>query len=310
PGNLYLAVDENVNTVQSENVHRLIIVSFLDQLHVKYRLSIHDQRAMNGESKTPDQSAQLPRLSPQLSALHRHIGHTNRRAEPAFSSGPCFAHRFARRLHHRVVNFFKLHARPAHPDERDERSQYFVCALAELIDARIAHHSLQREIGEVRRAPKNLEHVIDALPEPLRREHLQHCGLKHVIFQATIDERPCHRSHRFHRISVGGDPGDFLLHQLEFAQCLVELFPRVRVLDGHFQTGFRCAGAASAERRAPEIKHRQRHLKTFAYWPENIFLWHFDVAQREPSSRRAADSHLRHARLQYFEPRHVRRYKK
>ena len=82
------------------------------------------------------------------------------------------------------------------------------------------------------------------------------------------------------------------------------------MLDGHFQTGFRCAGAASAECRAPEIKHRQRHLKTFAYWPENIFLWHFDVAQREPSGGRAADSHLRHARLQYFEPRHVRRYKK
>ena len=131
---------------------------------------------------------ELARISAELLALHRHIRDTDRRAKPALARGPRFAHPIARRFHHRVVDFLELHARSAHADQRDERSEHFVCALADLVNSRIAHHALQRKIGHICRAAMDLEHIVDAFPKPLGREHFQHRRLEHVIFQTAVDE--------------------------------------------------------------------------------------------------------------------------
>src|SRR5207302_9877408 len=90
----------------------------------------------------------------------------------------------------------------------------------------------------------------------------------------------------------------------------VELFPGVRVLDRELQTGLGRTGATRAECCAAEIEHRQRDLETFPWRSENIFLWHFNVAQRETPRRRATDSHLRHSLLKHLESRHVGRHEK
>src|SRR5262249_52079357 len=157
-------------------------------------LAIHDQRAIDGDVKTPDQAAKLPAVRAKLLALYRYIRHAHCRAEPMLAGFPRFCDAtLAGRFHHGVVDFLELHARPAHADERDERSEHFVRALTDLVDARVAHHSFQWKIDKVCRAAMNLKHVIDAFPETLGREYLQHRGLEHVIFQTTVDERSCDR---------------------------------------------------------------------------------------------------------------------
>ena len=97
---------------------------------------------------------------------------------------------------------------------------------------------------------------------------------------------------------------------MKFAKGFVELLTRVRVFGRQLQTSLGRAGAARAERGPAKIEHGQRDLQTFAHRAENIFLWDFDLAERETSGGGAADSHLRHARFEYFEARHVRRNQK
>src|SRR5436305_4239913 len=220
---LNLTVNSTKNTGGSKKVHSRVRDSFLDKLHVENRLTISDQRAIDGKIKISNQTAESPRVRAKLFALRGHVRHTNSRAEAVLSGCPRFTNSIARWLHHRVVNFLELHPRPAHPDQRYEGSQYFVCAFADLIDSRVSQHSFQWQIGEVSRAAINLKYVVDAFPEPFCREHFQHCSLKHVILKASVDERRGHRGHRFHRVSVSRDPGNFLFHQLKFAQCFVEL---------------------------------------------------------------------------------------
>src|SRR5437660_12755367 len=97
---------------------------------------------------------------------------------------------------------------------------------------------------------------------------------------------------------------------MKIAERFVELFSGVRVLDRQLQTRLRRAGATRAEGCAAEIEHRQCDFKTFPLRSENVFLGNFDVAQCEPSSRRAADSHLWHSLLEHLESRHVGRDQK
>ena len=61
---------------------------------------------------------------------------------------------------------------PRIPDQRDKRSEHFVRTFADLVDPRVAHHSLQRKIDKIRRAAINLEYVVDAFPKTLGREDL------------------------------------------------------------------------------------------------------------------------------------------
>src|SRR5262249_26066178 len=93
---------------------------------------------------------------------------------------------------------------------------------------------------------------------------------------------------------------------MKITECFVELFPRVCVFDGQTQTSLCRTGATRAECCAPEIENRQRDFEAFAWRPEDVFLWNFDIAQRESASRRAPDSHLRHPGLEHFEAGHVR----
>ena len=62
----------------------------------------------------------------------------------------------------------------------------------------------------------NLERVVDD-SIALGREDFEHRGFEHVILEAAVDERRRHLGHRFHRVDVGGDAGDLLLHQIEVA---------------------------------------------------------------------------------------------
>ena len=89
---LNFAVQAAENTGRGEKIHRRIRDPFLDKLHVENRLAIRDQRAVDGNIKTPDQSAELSRMRAKLVALHWHIGNANRRAEAILSGGPRFAH--------------------------------------------------------------------------------------------------------------------------------------------------------------------------------------------------------------------------
>src|SRR5262245_29237689 len=77
-------------------------------------------------------------------------------------------------FHHRVINFLELHPRSAHTDECDKRSEHFVRAFADLVNARVAHHSFHWKIDKICRAAVNLKYIVDALPQPLRCEHLEH----------------------------------------------------------------------------------------------------------------------------------------
>src|SRR6266481_8412849 len=97
-GKLDFAVLTAQHTSRGEEIHRRIRDPFLDKLHVQNRLAITNQRAVHSEIKTPDQAAELARMSAELLALHRHIGHTDPRAEPVLSSGPRLAHPIARRF--------------------------------------------------------------------------------------------------------------------------------------------------------------------------------------------------------------------
>ena len=97
---------------------------------------------------------------------------------------------------------------------------------------------------------------------------------------------------------------------MKIAEGLVELLPRVRVFDREFQASLRRAGATRAEGRPPKIENGQRDLQTFAERSENIFFRHLHLAHRESPSRRAANSHFRHARFENFESRHVGRNQK
>ena len=72
---------------------------------------------------------------------HRHLRHFDRGAEALQAGAPGFRPVLPPRLEHRVVDFLELHARPAHPDERDERGEHFVAAFADLVDPRVAQHS-------------------------------------------------------------------------------------------------------------------------------------------------------------------------
>src|SRR5215472_7683343 len=177
---LKFAVQTAENTGRSEKIHRRVRDPFLNKLHIEDWLAIGDQRAVDSEVKTPDQPAELPGVRAKLLALHRHIRYANRRAETVLASGPRFAHLLARWFHHRVVNFFELHAGSAHADERNERREHFVRAFPDLVDARVAHHSLQWKIGHVGRAAMDLEYIVDALPDSFGREHFQHRSLEHV----------------------------------------------------------------------------------------------------------------------------------
>src|SRR5436853_6846504 len=97
---------------------------------------------------------------------------------------------------------------------------------------------------------------------------------------------------------------------MKIAKRFVELFPGVRVLDRELQTGLGRTGATRAECCAAELEHRQRDFKAYPLWSENVFLWNFDVAQREASGRRATDSHLRYPRLEHLESQHIGRHEK
>src|SRR4029077_980904 len=166
-GKLDFAVLTAQHTSRGEEIHRRIRDPFLDKLHIQNRLAITNQRAVHSEIKTPDQATELARMPAEPLALHRYVGHSDRGTKPAFPGGPRFAHPIPRRFHHRVVDFLELHARPAHPYQRDKRSEHFVRAFADMIDARVTHHSLQRKIDKICRTAVNLKHVVDAFPEPL-----------------------------------------------------------------------------------------------------------------------------------------------
>ena len=196
----------------------------------------------------------------KLLALNRHIRNTNGRAQPVHPRSPRFAHSIPGRFHDRIVDFLELHSRPAHPDESDKRSQHFIAAFTDLVDTRIAQHSLQRKIDKVSRAAINLKCVIDHFPKPLSREDFEHGRLDHVILQAAVDERRCNRGHCLHRVSVCRHAGDLLFHQVKFTKRFVELFPRMRVLDRQAQTGFGRSCATRAKCRPPKIEHCQCHF--------------------------------------------------
>src|SRR5437773_1478381 len=135
-----------------KKVHRRAGNSLLNKLHVEDWLAIRDQSPIDGEIKTPNQAAELPRMRAKSLALNRHIRNTNRRAQPVHPRSPRFAHSIPGRFHDRIVDFLELHSRPAHPDESDKRSQHFIAAFTDLVDTRIAQHSLQRKIDTASRA--------------------------------------------------------------------------------------------------------------------------------------------------------------
>ena len=239
-------------------------------------------------------------------AADRHRGRVQcgTRAIPA--SAPCLA-KMANGMMHGVPDFLELHARPAHPNERDERREHFVRPLADVIDPRIAQHAFEWQVGEVRRAAVDLERVVDDLPQRLGREDLQHRRLDHVILQPAIDERRGDGRHRLHRVGARRHARDLLFHQLEIAERVAELTPRPRVMRGEAQAGLRRAGAARAESRAAKIEHAERDLQPFAQRAEDVFAGHWHVAEGEASRGGAADAEFFHARFGHGKARHVRR---
>src|SRR5437899_13062007 len=120
PGTENFTVLTGKDRSRGKELYRRICDPLLDNLHIQNRFAIGNEHAIDGEIKTPDQTAELPRMPAELLALYRHIRHANRRAKPVLSGGPRFAHPIARRFHHRAVNFLELHARPAHPHQGDE----------------------------------------------------------------------------------------------------------------------------------------------------------------------------------------------
>ena len=110
----------------------------------------------------------------------------------------------------------------------------------------------------------DLEAVIDRIPQTLGGENFEHRRFEHVILETAIDERRRHLGHRFHRVNVGCHARDFLLHEVEVAQRLVELLTSVGVFDGEREAGLGSAGAASAKGSAAKIEHGKRDAETFA----------------------------------------------
>src|SRR5438477_1721698 len=210
-GELKLGILAAEHTCRGKKVHGRAGNPFLNKLHVEDWLAINDQRPINGKVETPDQATKLSRMPAKLLALHRHIRNTNSRSKPIHPCSPCFAHPIPGWLHHCIVNFLELHSRPAHANRRDKRSQHFVAAFTDLVDSRIAQHSLQRKIDKVSRAAINLKNVVDHFPKPLSREDFEHGSLNHVIFQPTVNKRRSDSGHRFHRVGVCRHACDLLL---------------------------------------------------------------------------------------------------
>src|SRR6266545_5065472 len=135
----------------SKKVHHRVRDPLLDKLHIQNRLAVSDQRAIYGYIETPDQATKLIGEPTQFGAAHRNLGNPHGRTEPMLASCPRFCETpLACRFHHRVVNFLEFHARPAHPHQRDKRSEHFVRAFANLVNASVAHHSFQRAIDKIR----------------------------------------------------------------------------------------------------------------------------------------------------------------
>ena len=153
----------------------------------------------------------------------------------------------------------------------------------------------------------DLEGVVNRLPKPLGGEDFQHRRLHHVIFEAAIDERRGDHGHRFHRVNVGRHAPDLFLHQIEFAEGLLELFALVGVFHRQPQTRLGRAGATGSKGRASEVQHRERDAQSFAERPEDVLLWHRHVPHRETSRGRPANPELRHPRLEHGESRHIGR---
>jgi len=111
----------------------------------------------------------------------------------------------------------------------------------------------------------------------------------------------------FHGEGVGGHVGQFLLHQLEFAERLPELFAGVGVPGGSAKAKLGGPGATGAESGPAEVQHRQRQLQPLAQLPDEVFSRHADVVERQPGCRRSTDAALGHAPLYHFEAGHIRR---
>ena len=305
---LQLGIQPAEDAGRGEQLRRGVRDPFLDQLHVHDRFAISNEHAINREVELPDQAAEFARAAAQAGALHRHARHFHRCAEPALARAPRLHPIRAPRFQHGVEHLLELHARPAHPDQRDEGSEHFIAALADLVDARVAQHALERGVVEIRSAAVDLEGVVHRFPQTLGREDLQHRRLHHVVFEPAVDQRRGHRRHRFHGVNIGRHPADFFLHQIELAQRFLELPPRIRVCDRELQARFRATGATRAKSGPSEVQHRQRHLQAFAQLAEHVLHRHLHVFHGEASGRRPANSQLRHARFQHREARHVWRH--
>ena len=88
------------------------------------------QAQLTAQVETPDQAAELVFEAGERSELCLGTSGTRTAAAGAIHSrGPGFSKTAAERLHHGVVDFFELHARPAHPDESNEEgvSQFGAC---------------------------------------------------------------------------------------------------------------------------------------------------------------------------------------
>ncbi len=116
---LKLGIPTAQDTGRCKKIHGRAGDPFLDELHIEDRLAIGDERAIDREIEAPDQPAKIARRPAQLLTLHRHVWHTNSRAESIHSGRPRFP-QTARWFQHRVVDFLELHARAAHPDQGNE----------------------------------------------------------------------------------------------------------------------------------------------------------------------------------------------
>ena len=95
---------------------------------------------------------------------------------------------------------------------------------------------------------------------------------------------------------------------MKIAKRLIELLPCVGVFHREFQAGFCRTGTTRTKCRPPKIENGKSNFQPFAGRAENICFRHLHIAHRESPSRGAANSHLRHARLEDFESRHVGRH--
>src|SRR5205823_11884098 len=89
-------------------------------------------------------------------------------------------------------------AHAAHADDGDERLEYFIGALADHVDPRVAHHAFVGLIGEVRLTAEDLDGVVDDGPEMVGGEDLEHGGFEHVIVGAAVDGGGALGRGRFH----------------------------------------------------------------------------------------------------------------